>query len=123
MGVSESATKSLNKNPFNNKKPNKSHSITPKEQSKNSTEIHAAAYVSENFIKNNGRLGRSLGCPSLPKKDYDKVVGRGVSVGGGEEPPRFGVGTSAKILPSGDFCKFLAKIQPKVGKRTVLLKV
>ena len=74
MGVSESATKSLNKNPFNNKKPNKSHSITPKEQSKNSTEIHAAAYVSENFIKNNGRLGRSLGCPSLPKKDYDKVV-------------------------------------------------
>lgn len=36
--------------------------------------IHAAEYVSQNFIKNYGRLGRSLGCPSLPEKDYDKVI-------------------------------------------------
>jgi len=36
--------------------------------------IHAADYVSQNFIQNYGRLGRSLGCPSLPKKDYDKVI-------------------------------------------------
>ena len=36
--------------------------------------IHAADYVSTNFIEQNGRLGRSLGCPSLPKKDYHQVV-------------------------------------------------
>jgi len=38
--------------------------------------IHAADYVSEHFIRNNGRLGRSLGCPSLPEKDYDKIIGK-----------------------------------------------
>lgn len=36
--------------------------------------IHSADYVSSVFIKKNGRLGRSLGCPSLPKKDYDQIV-------------------------------------------------
>lgn len=36
--------------------------------------IHAADYVSAGFIKQNGRLGRSLGCPSLPKKDYNQIV-------------------------------------------------
>ena len=38
IGVSNKATSSLNKKPLSNKIPNKSHSITPKEQSKNSTE-------------------------------------------------------------------------------------
>jgi hypothetical protein len=36
--------------------------------------IHAADYVSQNFIEKFGRLGRSLGCPSLPKDGYDQIV-------------------------------------------------
>ncbi|MDH3322419.1 MAG: murein L,D-transpeptidase catalytic domain family protein [Flavobacteriaceae bacterium] len=36
--------------------------------------IHAADYVSDDFIKNNGRLGRSLGCPSIPKKDFKQII-------------------------------------------------
>ena len=38
--------------------------------------IHAADYVSAGFIKQNGRLGRSLGCPSLPKKNYTQIVNK-----------------------------------------------
>ena len=36
--------------------------------------IHAADYVSRKFNEKNGRLGRSLGCPSLPEKDFEKIV-------------------------------------------------
>ena len=36
--------------------------------------IHQADYASANFIKRNGRLGRSYGCPSLPKKDYRTIL-------------------------------------------------
>ena len=38
--------------------------------------IHEANYASAEFIKQNGRLGRSYGCPSLPKKNYSKIINK-----------------------------------------------
>ncbi len=38
--------------------------------------IHEADYASAEFIKKNGRLGRSYGCPSLPKKDYTTIINK-----------------------------------------------
>ena len=36
--------------------------------------IHSADYVNRNFIAQIGRLGRSFGCPALPKNGYQDVL-------------------------------------------------
>ncbi len=36
--------------------------------------IHAADYVNDEIIGKLGRLGRSFGCPSLPKTNYNKII-------------------------------------------------
>ncbi|GAA4348572.1 hypothetical protein GCM10023185_04620 [Hymenobacter saemangeumensis] len=36
--------------------------------------MHGAEYVSEDFIRQNGRLGRSLGCPALPMDQYSAII-------------------------------------------------
>jgi hypothetical protein len=36
--------------------------------------MHSASYVSKDFIRNNGRLGRSFGCPSIPEENHEKII-------------------------------------------------
>jgi len=38
--------------------------------------IHAADYVSYDFIQENGRLGRSYGCPALPHQNYFDIISK-----------------------------------------------
>lgn len=37
--------------------------------------MHGASYVSESFIQQNGRLGRSQGCPAVPVELCEQIVG------------------------------------------------
>ncbi|PID71376.1 MAG: hypothetical protein CSA39_06530 [Flavobacteriales bacterium] len=36
--------------------------------------IHQADYMEQHFMDQNGRMGRSFGCPSLPAKDYKIII-------------------------------------------------
>ncbi len=36
--------------------------------------MHGAEYVSEDFVRTYGRLGRSLGCPALPMDQYAQII-------------------------------------------------
>lgn len=36
--------------------------------------IHGADYANREFVKNTGRLGRSLGCPALPMDVYKEII-------------------------------------------------
>lgn len=36
--------------------------------------LHGADYATEAFVKNQGRLGRSFGCPAVPRQETDQII-------------------------------------------------
>jgi hypothetical protein len=36
--------------------------------------MHGASYVSTDFIRTHGRLGRSFGCPSIPMENHEEII-------------------------------------------------
>jgi hypothetical protein len=38
--------------------------------------IHSAQYAEPSFVKQHGRLGRSLGCPALPYANYEQIIAK-----------------------------------------------
>lgn len=36
--------------------------------------LHAAEYANPEFVKRNGRLGRSFGCPAIPVDEHKKII-------------------------------------------------
>ncbi|MCI1189761.1 murein L,D-transpeptidase catalytic domain family protein [Hymenobacter sp. DH14] len=59
--------------------------------------VHGAGYVSEDFIKQNGRLGRSQGCPALPLDLYAPIIDT-LKGGAGLFMHKSGVGYSSPYL-------------------------
>jgi hypothetical protein len=62
--------------------------------------MHEAEYVSEFWIKKNGRLGRSQGCPALPKAISKTVIN---SIKGGT--PIFAYFSDQQYLSQSDYLK------------------
>jgi len=38
--------------------------------------MHGASYVSRDFIRTYGRLGRSFGCPSIPMENHEEIISK-----------------------------------------------
>jgi hypothetical protein len=82
--------------------------------------VHAADYVSKSFAQAHGRLGRSQGCPALPKELTQKIIQQ---ITGGSllfiyAPVAQYINTS-KVLKSSDINAF---IEPSTEEPSALVK-